>query len=103
MHQIKKICLNKSSSDVSNWEGSADGPVEEQSQNKIKTMNKTQKALLVTAAIAGLVGGTIANTKAKSVNNQGQNTAGKQVPGAYAALNGCNGCPSPKTNAVILN
>ena len=62
-------------------------------------MNKTQKTVLVTAAIAGLVGGAIANAKITTVNNQGQNIAGKQAPSAETIKMGCNGCGG-KTNKV---
>lgn len=64
-----------------------------------KIMNKTQKAVLVTAAIAGLVGGAIANAKANVGNNQIQNIAGKQAPTTDTVKMACNGCGS-KTNKV---
>jgi hypothetical protein len=59
-------------------------------------MKKSQKAVLVTAAIAGLVGGAIAN--ANPGNSQDQNLAGKQAPVADSIRMGCNGCG--KTNKV---
>ena len=65
-------------------------------------MNKTQKTVLVTAAIAGLVGGVIANAKVNVGNNQAPNMAGKQAPGADASRMGCNGCPA-KTNKISAN
>jgi len=67
-------------------------------------MNKTQKTLLVTAAIAGLMGGAVAsaNAKVNAGNAQGQNVAGKLAPGADTPRNSCNGCPA-KTNSVSVN
>ena len=55
-------------------------------------MNKTQKAVLVTAAIAGLVGGAIANAKANVGNSQTQSLAGKPAPTADTVKMACNGC-----------
>lgn len=65
-------------------------------------MNKTQKAVLVTAAIAGLVGGAIANANAKANvgNNQTQNLAGKPAPTADTVKMACNGCGGKTTNKV---
>lgn len=67
-------------------------------------MNKTQKALLVTAAVAGLVAGAVAKSNANAnANGQDQDTAGKQVSTGYAT-NGCNGCSgSGHTNSVTAN
>jgi hypothetical protein len=56
-------------------------------------MNKTQKTLLVSAAIAGLVGGALARAKLTD-NNQNPSLAGKQassVSGDKASCNGCGG------------
>jgi predicted oxidoreductase len=64
-----------------------------------KNMNKTQKTVLVTAAIAGLVGGVIANAKVSNGNNQIQNVAGKQAPATDTIRMSCNGCGG-KTNKV---
>lgn len=64
-------------------------------------MNKTQKALLVTAAIAGLVAGAVAKANANG-GAQDQNAAGKQVSTDHATPNGCNGCPG-HTNSVAVN
>ena len=63
-------------------------------------MNKTQKTVLVTAAIAGLVAGAFASTKIAD-KNPSQNVAGKQVTDQTAVRNACNGCPH--TNKVTLN
>jgi hypothetical protein len=64
-------------------------------------MNKTQKTLLVTAAVAGLAAGVIANAKVKVGNGQSQNVAGKQTPVAGAIKMGCNGCgKTNKTSAI---
>ena len=72
-------------------------------------MNKTQKTLLVTAAIAGLVAGAVAKANADR-NVQNQDMAGKQVSTNHATLNACNGCSgqsstnsTSKTNSVTLN
>ena len=62
-------------------------------------MNKTQKTILVTAAVAGLVGGVIANAKVNVGKDQGQNIAGKQAPSAGTTRMSCNGC-GVKTNKV---
>ena len=70
-------------------------------------MNKTQKTLLVSAAIAGLVGGAVAKAKL-SDNNQHSNAAGKQAASASVDRASCNGCggkggcggSSGKTNKV---
>jgi len=62
---------------------------------------KTQTTLLVAAAMAGLVAGTIASAKNAS-NNQIQNLAGKQALGDTPIRNGCPGCPA-KTNSVSTN
>jgi uncharacterized protein (DUF2345 family) len=64
-------------------------------------MTKTQKKLLMAAAMAGLVAGTIASAKNVS-NDQIQNMAGKQALGNTTSLNGCPGCPA-KTNSVSTN
>ena len=63
-------------------------------------MNKTQKAVLVTAAIAGLVAGAVASEKTTD-KNPSQNLAGKQVSDQSTVRNACNGCPH--TNKVTLN
>lgn len=66
-------------------------------------MNKTQKTLLVTAAIAGLVAGAVAKANANG-NAQNQDVAGKQVSTDHATPNGCNGCGGgSKTNSVTAN
>lgn len=71
-------------------------------------MNKTQKTVLVTAAIAGLVAGAVARENANS-NVQNQNMAGKQVSTDHVTPNGCNGCSgsghtnSASTNSVMAN
>jgi hypothetical protein len=62
---------------------------------------KTQTTLLVTAAIAGLVAGTMASAKNFN-NNQIQNLAGKHALGDTPIRNGCPGCPA-KTNSVSAN
>jgi hypothetical protein len=62
---------------------------------------KTQTTLLVAAAIAGLVTGTVAKAK-NTGNNQIQNLAGKQALGNTMSLNGCPGCGG-KTNSVSKN
>jgi hypothetical protein len=54
-------------------------------------MNKTQKTLLVSAAIAGLVGGAVAKAKL-SDNNQNPNLAGKQAASTSVDRASCNGC-----------
>lgn len=66
-------------------------------------MNKTQKTVLVTAAIAGLVAGAVAN--AKVTDNQNTNLLGKQVSSTRVDLAGCNSCNGKggcngKTNKV---
>ena len=63
-------------------------------------MNKTQKTVLVTAAIAGLVAGAFASSKTTD-NNTGKNLAGKQVTNQSVVRNACNNCPH--TNKVTLN
>ena len=63
-------------------------------------MNKTQKTVLVTAAIACLVAGAFANTKTTDKNSS-QNLAGKQAADQTTVRNACNGCPH--TNKVTLN
>ena len=63
-------------------------------------MNKTQKTVLVTAAIAGLVAGAFASTKTTDKNSS-QNIAGKQVTDQSVVRNACNNCPH--TNKVTLN
>ena len=64
-------------------------------------MTKTQKTLLVTAAVAGLVVGAV--VKAKTVSNdQCQNLAGKSVASETTCRNACIGCPA-KTNSVVKN
>jgi hypothetical protein len=65
-------------------------------------MNKTQKTLLVTAAVAGLVGGAIASVKASGGNAQSQNLAGKSAPVADTIRMSCNGCQT-KTNKSGAN
>jgi hypothetical protein len=62
-------------------------------------MNKTQKTLLVTAAVAGLVGGVMASGTVNAANGQSQPTAGKQVPVKDTIKMSCNGCGG-KTNKV---
>ena len=62
-------------------------------------MNKTQKTLLVTAAVAGLVGGVMANAKVNAGTGQSQNVAGKQAPAKDTIKMSCNGCGG-KTNKV---
>jgi hypothetical protein len=62
-------------------------------------MNKTQKTLLVTAAVAGLVGGVMANAKVNAAGGQSQNVAGKQAPAKDTIKMSCNGCGG-KTNKV---
>ena len=64
-------------------------------------MTKTQKALLVTAAIAGLVAGAVAKANT-SANPQSQDLAGKPVSTDNVTPNGCNGCPG-HTNSVASN
>ena len=53
-------------------------------------MNKTQKTLVITAAVAGLVAGGVA--KARTTNNQDAKLAGKQVSSASVDRAACNGC-----------
>ena len=70
-------------------------------------MNKTQKALLVTAAIAGLVAGAAAKASADH-NLQNQDAAGKQVSTNHATPNACNSCngqtnSTAHTNSVTLD
>lgn len=71
---------------------------------KAKIMNTTQKTLLVTAAITGLVAGAVAKTRTTD-NHQISKVAGKQVSSRTMDLAGCNGCGgksgcSGKTNKV---
>jgi hypothetical protein len=54
-------------------------------------MNKTSKALLVSAAVAGLVGGAVAKAKLTD-NNQNPNLAGKQASSASVDRASCNSC-----------
>jgi hypothetical protein len=68
-------------------------------------MKNTQKTLLVTAAIAGLVAGAVA--KAKTDNNRSTNLTGKQAASASVDRANCNSCggkggcsSSGKTNKV---
>ena len=61
-------------------------------------MNKTQKTLVITAAIAGLVAGAVAKAKTTE-NNKCYNVAGKQVSSASVDRAACNGCGG-KTNKV---
>ena len=61
-------------------------------------MKKSQKNLLVAAAIAGLAVGAVAKDKVAG-NDQIQHPAGKQVTNNFRVLNSCNGC-SGKTNSV---
>ena len=66
-------------------------------------MNKTQKTLLVTAAVAGLAVGVIAhaNAKVNSGNSQDQNLAGKQAAVADTIKMACNGCgKTNKSNSI---
>jgi len=65
-------------------------------------MTKTQKTLLVTAAVAGLVGGVIASTKINAGNGSGQNVTGKPAPAADTIKMSCNGCGG-KTNKLSVN
>jgi hypothetical protein len=71
-------------------------------KTKIKNMNKTQKTVIVAAAIAGLVGGVIANASVKTSNDQNQNIAGKQGAISDKAKIDCNGCGGG-TNNVSAN
>ena len=66
-------------------------------------MNKTQKTLLVTAAIAGLAAGVIAhaNGKVNSGNSQSQNLAGKQAAVADTIKMACNGCGKTNKSSTI--
>lgn len=64
-------------------------------------MTKTQKTLLVTAAVAGLVGGVIANAKVNVGNSQSP-SAGKPAPSVDIIKMSCNGCGG-KTNKASLN
>ena len=52
---------------------------------------KTQKNLLVAAAIAGLVGGVVVKAKVAG-NDQHPNIAGQQVSNISTNKSGCNGC-----------
>ena len=74
--------------------------------HKIDTdMNKTQKTLLVTAAVAGLFAGAAAKANADR-NVQNQDVAGKQVSTNHTTPNACNGCShtnSAATNGVATN
>jgi hypothetical protein len=67
-------------------------------------MTRTQKTLLVTAAIAGLVAGAVAKSDHNAnANGQDQDMAGKQVSTNHAT-NGCNSCSgSGHTNSVAAN
>ena len=63
-------------------------------QIKIKTekiMTKTQKNLLVAAAIAGLVGGAVVKANIAG-NDQHPNIAGQQVSDVSTNKSSCNGC-----------
>ena len=65
-------------------------------------MNKTQKTLVITAAVAGLVAGAVAKAKTTE-NNKSSSVAGKQVSSASvdrAACNGCGGKGGTSTNKV---
>ena len=65
-------------------------------------MKKSQKAVLVTAAVAGLVGGVIAHAGGKAANGQNQIVAGKAAPANDTIKMSCNGCGG-KTNKVTIN
>jgi hypothetical protein len=65
-------------------------------------MNKSQKTLLVTAAVAGLVGGIMAHAKISATNSQNQTVVGKPVPVNDTIKMSCNGCGG-KTNKVTFN
>lgn len=66
-------------------------------------MNKSQKAVLVTAAVAGLVGGVLAHASInQAANSQSQNVAGKPAPANDTIKMSCNGCGG-KTNKVTIN
>jgi len=67
-----------------------------------KIMNKSQKALLVTAALAGLVGGVMAQAKMNAPDRQNQSVAGKPAPANDTIKMSCNGCGG-KTNKVTIN
>jgi hypothetical protein len=54
-------------------------------------MTKTQKNLLVAAAIAGLVGGAVVKAKVAG-NDQRPNIAGQQVSDVSTNKSSCNGC-----------
>ena len=54
-------------------------------------MNKTQKTLVITAAIAGLVAGAVAKAKTTE-NNKSSSVAGKQVSSTSVDRAACNGC-----------
>ena len=54
-------------------------------------MNKTQKTLVITAAIAGLVAGAVAKAKTTE-NKRSSNLAGKRVSSASVDRAACNGC-----------
>jgi hypothetical protein len=62
-------------------------------------MNKSQKAVLVAAAVAGLVGGVVAQAKINAGNTQNQNVVGKPAPALNTLKMGCNGCGG-KTNKL---
>jgi hypothetical protein len=64
-------------------------------------MTKTQKKLLVTAAVAGLVAGAVATAKNVS-SGQYHNLAGKAAACDATSRNGCPGCGG-KTNTVAKN
>ena len=66
-------------------------------------MNKTQKTLLVAAAVAGLAAGVIANANGKvnPGNSQGQSVAGKQAAVADTIKMGCNGCGKTNKSSTI--
>lgn len=65
-------------------------------------MNKSQKAVLVTAAVAGLVGGVIAHAKINATIGQTQAVVGKPVLITDTNKMSCNGCGG-KTNKLTLN
>ena len=63
-------------------------------------MKKSQKAVLVTAAVAGLVGGVMAHAGVKATSDQ--SVAGKSAPANDTIKMSCNGCGG-KTNKVTIN
>jgi hypothetical protein len=65
-------------------------------------MNKSHKAILVTAAVAGLVGGVMAHAKINATNGQSPTAVGKPVPANDTIKMSCNSCGG-KTNKVTLN